>query len=226
MTATIRAQGKEHVVVSYNDDTGHGRTLCGGHVIPSDLGPRINETITCPKCSELQAASEETKSMTILKSEYERYLYLVKDTAALKATIDAHAREIGKELRGLQEIEDIGYSEKVVWFSCDRRDDTAYSFPIDFLFDPNWKARVAAMLEEEKLRYEAQNKRLDEEAKNRAEDQERKELAFLLKKYPQQPSLPIPQALEILHAAARETGSLEATVLLKLFGKSLAEMKA
>lgn len=36
----------------------------------------------------------------------------------------------------------------------------------------------------------------------------------------------IPAALEILHAAARESGSMEATVLLNLFGKSLAEMKA
>lgn len=68
----------------------------------------------------------------------------------------------------------------------DRRDsDSAYSIPIDLLFDENWESTVDAMLEKQRLRWEAESRRLTEQATRATEERERVELARLLAKYPQ-----------------------------------------
>jgi hypothetical protein len=51
-------EGLEHVALAYDDDTGCGMTLCKKKICPGDLGPRMEESITCPECLKIQAATE------------------------------------------------------------------------------------------------------------------------------------------------------------------------
>lgn len=65
-----------------------------------------------------------------------------------------------------------------------RDSDSAYSIPIDLLFDENWESTIDAILEKQRLRYEAESRRLTEQSAKAIEERERAELARLLAKYP------------------------------------------
>lgn len=52
---TMQRGAVECAVILFNDDNGHGITLCGESITPFDLGPRFQK-VTCPKCLELAAA--------------------------------------------------------------------------------------------------------------------------------------------------------------------------
>jgi hypothetical protein len=56
VTDTMLIEGVEHAAYAYNDDTGHGLTVCGQPIGPGDVGPRA-EPVTCKACLEkLQCA--------------------------------------------------------------------------------------------------------------------------------------------------------------------------
>lgn len=51
--------GIEHVVWAYDDDMGYGATLCEVGIGRSDVGPRLEQEITCQKCKEIQVLNEK-----------------------------------------------------------------------------------------------------------------------------------------------------------------------
>jgi hypothetical protein len=52
--------GVEHVCIIYDDDTGRGLTLCEERIGPQDIGPRLDEEITCEKCLQVEAQGHPT----------------------------------------------------------------------------------------------------------------------------------------------------------------------
>lgn len=56
---TILVSGVEHALVFYNDNNGYGLALCEEKIGPWDVGPRMDEKITCTKCQEAQAKNDE-----------------------------------------------------------------------------------------------------------------------------------------------------------------------
>jgi hypothetical protein len=67
---------------------------------------------------------------------------------------------------------------------CDS--DSAYSIPVDWMFDENWEVTIDAHLEKQRHRWERESRRLTERANRATEERERAELAKLLAKYPPQ----------------------------------------
>jgi len=47
-------EGVEHLLRAYNDDNGYGLTLYEKRVGPWDIGPRLDEAITCVKCEKIR----------------------------------------------------------------------------------------------------------------------------------------------------------------------------
>lgn len=56
MTSML-VNGVEHIVWGYNDDTGHGMTVCESAIGPQDVGPRF-EPANCQKCLGIQAENK------------------------------------------------------------------------------------------------------------------------------------------------------------------------
>jgi len=52
---TMLVEGVEHICAAYNDDNGCGFTLCEQRIGPQDVGPRLDETVTCQKCIAIEA---------------------------------------------------------------------------------------------------------------------------------------------------------------------------
>lgn len=52
---TMKIDDVEHATWAYNDDNGHGLALCGKRIGPQDIGPRLDEPLTCPVCKEMVA---------------------------------------------------------------------------------------------------------------------------------------------------------------------------
>lgn len=55
----------EHIVFAYDDDMGYGATLCEEKIGRCDLGPRMDEPITCPKCNEIQIKNSKIPTCNI-----------------------------------------------------------------------------------------------------------------------------------------------------------------
>ena len=60
MVATMLIEGVEHVCIIYDDDTGRGLTLCQERIGPQDIGPRLDEEVTCEKCLEPEMQGHPT----------------------------------------------------------------------------------------------------------------------------------------------------------------------
>ena len=54
---TMLIDGVEHVIFAYDDDMGYGVTICEEKIGRCDLGPRLEQEVTCSKCKEIQAAN-------------------------------------------------------------------------------------------------------------------------------------------------------------------------
>ncbi len=55
--SSMLIRGLEHLVASYDDETGVGTTLCGTPIGPWHVGPRAFLVITCPSCNEARRVS-------------------------------------------------------------------------------------------------------------------------------------------------------------------------
>jgi hypothetical protein len=51
---TMLVNGVEHALIAYIEEDGHGMTLCGIPTSPSDVGPRVDLSVTCQKCIEIR----------------------------------------------------------------------------------------------------------------------------------------------------------------------------
>ena len=52
---TMLVNGTEHAIQVYDDDCGFGLTLCNHTIGPQDIGPRLDEKLTCELCKEIIA---------------------------------------------------------------------------------------------------------------------------------------------------------------------------
>jgi hypothetical protein len=59
---TMLVNGIEHLLVTYNDNTGYGLTMCEGMVGPWDTGPRLDEKITCAGCLKIMDDNAKVQS--------------------------------------------------------------------------------------------------------------------------------------------------------------------
>lgn len=125
--------------------------------------------------------------MAILREDYERYLSLTKEAAALKDGMISHIKQVAGELLQIN-VSEAYLQEKVVWVSKGggpgSGDDC--TVPVEIFFDPFWKERIALIHQQREERMREWQRKMAERNGRETEEKERRELKRLLEKYPKE----------------------------------------
>lgn len=131
----------------------------------------------------------------VTKDLYASYQDHLKKAAELETQFTPLAQEILSYRYNGARFRKVTFSAVHFGSTGEHSSDDWYSCKVELLWDPNWRATVDAMIEEERARWQRiaeRDRKIHEKA---IEDRERKELATLLKKYPDmgQPGLEAPR---------------------------------
>lgn len=125
-----------------------------------------------------------TEQQPITEEVYKHYLDHVKNAHHYEEAFKARATEVALLMSRAQDVRIEHFGEKHVTYECGFRHDDFSSFPVDLLWVPDYKERVAAYHEEMRQRCDRIAAASEAREKKETEQRELKELARLKAKYP------------------------------------------